>query len=865
MPAISSKKSFTEQFQHNKKDRNIPIAWLIASVLTIPFMLVAGVFVDISLYAAERKRKSLIWSLLFAVTELTSMAMVGNLIISHFLLCVVMIIPAIFLNWGESLIQAWRQKDTLSAQECLDIAGDAVDLMHPPTRGNGWKSIVYFCRSPIEYLEARTKAKSLGGVPVLPPIAAVPMAAELRAAELKALQDYIEAPELPKGTTRYDYKSRAINERSEAEKIGGHKEALDKLYREVFQSRKMTEDLLKKVDAKHCKGVLLYGPPGTGKTLIARVIGEELTSPDNITVVNGSELISDYQGRSVMNFNKIFLEADKAWKRDGDKSELYVIIMDEIDTVFPKRSSGSTAMVKNDMVAAALTRLDGINAQNNIVIIGTTNNRHNIDPALTRPGRLEVSLEIGLPNEADRLDILKIRTEKLREKGLLAEEVNLEALAKRTKNYSGAELANLVKKAINYALIAIPELNKKPLILFTLFPDSKVDSMSPVTSEHFERAFSDISIDKSHGSDDDGDPEKYQKKTLDSRLEVVEIGGYEKELKALEDGLLFSRKMQKDVVEAYSVTHSKGALLYGPPGTGKTSIARAVAQKLTTPDKIAVVNGSELVSTFQGGSVENFNHIFAEADAAWKKDGPNSDTFVYIFDEMDALFTKRDAATSKQYGSSVKGEMTAALLAKLQGVNGQHNIVILGTTNNLDAFDPALVRSGRLGLQVKIDLPTEEDRLGILESLTKKYRTNGLFDESIDLSELAKRTEKYSGADLTGLVGKAVNYTLSSMTSSEPAEISGSSSENITKEMPKITSEHFEKALLEMSDEMNRNVAARKTDSVLSSSPAFLNSPEFQRLLETSISPRMPVNTAKPRHPARSRHSARPRHSTKLH
>jgi vesicle-fusing ATPase len=234
--------------------------------------------------------------------------------------------------------------------------------------------------------------------------------------------------------------------------IGGLGDEFSTIFRRAFASRVFPPGLIAKMGIPHVKGMLLYGPPGTGKTLIARQIGKMLNAQPP-KVINGPEVLNKYVGQSEENIRKLFADAEKEYKEKGEESNLHIIIFDELDAVCKQRGSGAGGGtgVGDSVVNQLLSKLDGVDQLNNILLIGMTNRKDMIDDALLRPGRLEVHLEISLPDEEGRHEILKIHTAKMSENGLLAPDVNLQELASATKNYSGAELNGVVKAAASFA------------------------------------------------------------------------------------------------------------------------------------------------------------------------------------------------------------------------------------------------------------------------------------------------------------------------------------------------------------------------------------------------------------------------------
>lgn len=136
----------------------------------------------------------------------------------------------------------------------------------------------------------------------------------------------------------------------------------------------------------------------------------------------------------------------------GQKSRLYCIIIDEIDAIGMKRKLNTSCEVYNLVVNQLLTCIDGVTALNNILVIGTTNRKDMLDEALLRPGRLEVHIEVGVPCESSRLEILHVHTQDMRRNGLLADNSNLSEIAALTRNYTGAEIEGVVKSAQSHAI-----------------------------------------------------------------------------------------------------------------------------------------------------------------------------------------------------------------------------------------------------------------------------------------------------------------------------------------------------------------------------------------------------------------------------
>ena len=232
--------------------------------------------------------------------------------------------------------------------------------------------------------------------------------------------------------------------------IGGLNKQAEYLFRRTMTTRNMDHKLLAELGQTHVKGVLLYGPPGTGKTLIARQLASVFRSVKPI-IVNGPELMNKYVGESEANVRELFSAAEADQARLGVKSPLHTIIIDEADALFKQRGSeGVRSGVNDGMVNQFLSKLDGVYALNNILVFLLTNRKELIDDAVLRPGRIEVHLEISLPDEAGRKEIFNIHLAQLRKTKHLGE-INLDLIVANTDNFSGAEIAGTVRSAVSFA------------------------------------------------------------------------------------------------------------------------------------------------------------------------------------------------------------------------------------------------------------------------------------------------------------------------------------------------------------------------------------------------------------------------------
>ena len=199
---------------------------------------------------------------------------------------------------------------------------------------------------------------------------------------------------------------------------------VDESQSEGYMKRVREAEALRSLGLKPVKGLLLYGPPGCGKTALAREISKSLDArPPKI--VAAPELLDRWVGSSEKLVRTLFEDAQTELIQcngDPSKSALHVIVIDEIDAVFRKRSGAedSGEVTRASVCNQLLVNLDGINALDNVLVIGMTNRRELLDEALLRPGRLEVQVKIPLPDQDGRREILQIHFEALRRKGRLS-------------------------------------------------------------------------------------------------------------------------------------------------------------------------------------------------------------------------------------------------------------------------------------------------------------------------------------------------------------------------------------------------------------------------------------------------------------
>ncbi|KIK29070.1 hypothetical protein PISMIDRAFT_672474 [Pisolithus microcarpus 441] len=387
--------------------------------------------------------------------------------------------------------------------------------------------------------------------------------------------------------------------------IGGLDEEFGAIFRRAFASRVFPPALVEKLGIQHVKGILLYGPPGTGKTLIARQIGKMLNAREP-KIVNGPEILSKYVGASEENIRKLFADAEKEYKDKGDESGLHIIIFDELDAVFKHRgTTNSGTGVGDSVVNQLLSKMDGVDRLNNILVIGMTNRLDMIDEALLRPGRLEVHMEISLPDARGRYQILRIHTAKMRTNRVMDDDVDLEELAELTKNYSGAEIEGFVKSATSFAL-------NRHVKVGTLAGISDDVENLRVNRDDFMRALDEIKPAYGVSEEDITDIVKNGIITFD--LDIQDI---------LQKGNLFANQVARS-----DRTPRVSVLLHGLPGSGKTTLAATIAAKSDFPF-IKIISPNRMVGFSEAQKVAAITKIF--------QDSYKSPLSVIIVDNIERL------------------------------------------------------------------------------------------------------------------------------------------------------------------------------------------------------------------------------------
>jgi transitional endoplasmic reticulum ATPase len=503
------------------------------------------------------------------------------------------------------------------------------------------------------------------------------------------------------------------------EDIGGVRKALG-MIREMIELPLRHPTLFKTLGVKPPKGVLLHGPPGTGKTLMARAVANETGA--FFFLINGPEIMSKMAGDSEANLRRAFEEAEK--------NAPALIFIDEIDSIAPNRDK-TQGELERRIVSMLLTLMDGVKGRGQIVVIGATNRPNSVDPALRRFGRFDREIELGVPDEEGRMEILHVHTKNMK----LDSDVDLELVASQTHGFVGADLAQLCTEA---ALGCIRE-QMDVIDIEEEVIDAEILAGMAVTQNHFTDALK-LS-----------NPSVLRETTVSvPNVKWEDIGGLENVKKQLIEMVQWPFE-HPEIFLKYGQKPSRGCLFFGPPGCGKTLLAKAVATESVA--NFISVKGPELLTMWFGESESNVRDVFSKARSA--------SPCILFFDELDSIGKARGGSLGDAGGAGDR--VMNQLLTEMDGVTASKMVFFIGATNRPDILDQALLRPGRLDSLIYIGLPDFDARISVFQASLRKSP----IDPAVDYELLADRTAGFSGADIAGVCRASAKFAIRSAIAEE--------------------------------------------------------------------------------------------------
>ncbi len=490
------------------------------------------------------------------------------------------------------------------------------------------------------------------------------------------------------------------------EDIGGIGQQLQKV-REMIELPLKHPELFRRLGIDPPKGVLLHGPPGTGKTMIAKAVATEVNA--HFKSINGPEIISKYYGESEKQLREIFDEAAE--------NAPAIIFIDEIDSICPKREEVS-GEVERRVVAQMLTLMDGMEGRDNVVVIGATNRRDALDPALRRPGRFDREIEIGVPDRDGRNEIMDVHTRQMP----ISDDFEIDWVLDNTYGFVGADLAALVRESAMKALRRyLPEIDLEEETI----PPEVLEKME-VRMDDFRHAIKDI------------EPSALREIYVEiPKVTWEEVGGLQEVKDRLKESVEWPLT-KPELFEHFGIKPPRGIVLFGAPGTGKTLLAKAIANEAQA--NFISIKGPEMISKWVGESERGIREIFKKA----KQSAPA----IIFLDEFESIAGRRSSSGTE--GSDVGNRVVNQLLASMDGVESLDGVIVVAATNRPEMLDPALMRSGRFERVLHVPPPDAGARETIFN-----IHLQGMPLSKFSLKDIMVGLDGFTGADIESVCREA--------------------------------------------------------------------------------------------------------------
>lgn len=525
----------------------------------------------------------------------------------------------------------------------------------------------------------------------------------------------LDEPPAPTGTSQLSLGALHIT----SEDIGGLKKQIE------FLNKRLTR-LIGEVKGRRLPrhiqrngGILLYGPEGTGKSLLLNRLAQ---APWRKVFYIDKSCLAGTTSKSQATVRGIFAESVA--------QQPSLIIMDNVDEIAGSQEHDSGSVTQT--LAVELDKLE----HTQVLVVAATSKPNNIHKSLRKTDRLAYELEVPIPDMRARIEILKV----LQKPSTLETEAIAERIGERTHGFVGEDLKSLCKKALDSAVerfLHDPDSDSNHVEdgrdsdSTSTLVESRDSSQDTSTSAHESAIMIRQTLADYESALLEVRPSAMREIFLETpKVLWSEIGGSSNIKEALNEVIEWPLKYPR-AMAALNLTPQKGILLYGPPGCSKTLTAKAVAT--SSGLNFIAVKGAELTSMYVGESERAVREVFRKARAA----APS----IIFFDEIDSIGSERDAGGTK--GLNV----LTTLLNEMDGIESLKGVLVLAATNKPEVLDPALLRPGRFDSLMYIGPPNEAARTEIFRIQTRAVPLAG----DVDVVELARETEGYSGAEIVNI------------------------------------------------------------------------------------------------------------------
>lgn len=621
-------------------------------------------------------------------------------------------------------------------------------------------------------------------------------------AKLRNITDITE-----EGTTcNYDTflkrSQRGVNDPKSLDDVIGMKEVKKNL-KQVFgpiKKEKIFADYYKKNKIKKPNGILLYGPPGCGKTYVMSAIAAETKLP--LYQVKLSDIGSSYSNQTEKNIKNVFDQLRKKYRETGEAS---ILFFDECDSLFSKNNSNESSVkilntFKEEMNNAG---------DDGIYVVAATNEKDNLNTAITRDGRFDVKIEVGYPDEEAREGLISYALTSPALSHIKTPE-NIKEFTKLTEGLSNSTITGIfsnlkfakTSEAVDRDIETEQEFNK----FLSDSPINYDDAKKSILAKKEE-------INKMKLKQREKNALEWQQKTsaYDEFLPRIYYGDNDPKSLADVSGMDDVKEEMRlkvlaplnPILNQYyrdnNIPMSSGIILHGPGGCGKTFIVKAVAAESKIP--LYELNIKDQGSSYMNETGKNIKKIFDQLKKKYKETEEHEPSILFL-DECDSLLGKVGASGGRGSGANDDRRNTLNILKEELADASNNGIIVIAATNEYGNLDQNVIRSGRFNDHIKIGYPDEKARLGQLTKILSGRKTSeDLSQDSEKMKELVELTDQMSNADIKTIVD---NATIMASRDYVEKVLKLSTTSNIQEMKPQVlTLEEMKKAIAKKRAELN--------------------------------------------------------------